>query len=328
MIPRPTRHLTALIAAPLVLAVGLYSLTVLTGNVWFTLLAGASAGLLVAALATRPSLDQVRLCLTGPERAAVGEPVVASLHVHNDSPRRSPPLELTLQVRGLADLRVHVEALSPGARAAVALSQVAVSRGITDHCLITVTTVSGLGMMCTHAGRPYSRRLVIHPRTVDAPAIDQCASTDETADPVRGPGLDVAGVREWRPGDPASRVHWRSSARRGTLVVRERGVSSTRHVVVAVASSSTAADWEEVVAVAASACRAAQRAGHRLTLLVWSDGLLASPPLHSVPALLDWWAALGRAEQPEAETLSRTLAAVGAANAADALVVGSAAVPT
>ena len=324
MIPPPTRHLTALIAPPLLVAVGLYALTALTGNVWFTLLAGASIGLLVAALATRPRLDQLRLCLTGPDRTAVGDLVAASLHVHNDSPRRSPPLELGLQVRGLADLRIHVLPLPPGGRAAVQLSQVAISRGVTEHCLITLKTMSGLGMMCTHASGSYGHRLVIHPRRVDAPAVEQHTFLDESADPVRGPGLEIAGVREWRPGDPASRVHWRSSARRGSLVVRERGVSSTRHVVVAVACSSAAADWEDVVALAASACRAAQVAGHRLTLLVWADGALASPPVHAVPDLLDWWAALGRVDQPDAATLSRTLAAVGAA---DAHLVLSAAAP-
>lgn len=34
-------------------------------------------------------------------------------------------------------------------------------------------------------------------------------------------GLDVYGVREYRDGDSLRHVHWRSSARRGTLVVRE-----------------------------------------------------------------------------------------------------------
>ena len=38
-----------------------------------------------------------------------------------------------------------------------------------------------------------------------------------------GPGLDVRGVREWRPGDAARHVHWRSTARTGRIAVLEYG---------------------------------------------------------------------------------------------------------
>jgi len=37
----------------------------------------------------------------------------------------------------------------------------------------------------------------------------------------RGEGLDFHGVRDYRPGDPSRRVHWRTTARRGTLAVVE-----------------------------------------------------------------------------------------------------------
>lgn len=41
------------------------------------------------------------------------------------------------------------------------------------------------------------------------------------AAPRSGSGTEVFGVREYRPGDPLRRIHWRSSARRGELIVRE-----------------------------------------------------------------------------------------------------------
>ena len=41
------------------------------------------------------------------------------------------------------------------------------------------------------------------------------------AAPRAGSGNEVFGVREYRPGDSLRRIHWRSSARRGELVVRE-----------------------------------------------------------------------------------------------------------
>jgi uncharacterized protein (DUF58 family) len=310
----PSRHLTALIVGPLVLAVALYSLTALTGTVWFTLLAGAAAGLVVGALLSRPTLDGVTLCLSGPRRAAVGDLVVSTLHVHNRSERVSPALDLRHQVRGLAEARVHVEPIPPGGRAVVTLSRVALSRGVTESSVIALKAASGLGMLCTHGGGDYHHRLVIHPRRVEVALVEQFGRTTESAEPVRGAGVDISGIREWRPGDSSGNVHWRSSARRGTLVVRERGSAATRNVTVVLACSSSASDWEDVLSVAASACLAAQRAGHRLSLLVWTGGSLASPPVDSAQGLLDWWAGLRASEVPEPAALSRILASIGAAD--------------
>ena len=39
--------------------------------------------------------------------------------------------------------------------------------------------------------------------------------------PRAGSGMELFGVREYRAGDPLRRIHWRSSARLGELVVRE-----------------------------------------------------------------------------------------------------------
>jgi uncharacterized protein (DUF58 family) len=313
VITSPTRHLTALIALPLVVASALYALTILTGNAWFTVLAGAPVGLLLASLAARPRLDGLELCVSGPVRAAVGETVVHTLHVHNRSERRSPPLDVRQEHRGLAAVSIHVEPLPPGGRAVVDLSRVALSRGVTDTCYVSVSAVAGFGMTCTHSRGDYARRLVIHPRPVPHAVSHDLAIRDDLVDPAPGPGTDISGVREWRPGDAAGSVHWRSTARRGTLVVRERATSATRHLVVAMVCDDDATDWEAVVAAAAGVCRAAQVAGDGLTLLVWNDGrLIGDAPVHSVPALLDWWAALAGSEIPAAAALAGAVATLGA----------------
>jgi uncharacterized protein (DUF58 family) len=293
----PTRHLTAMMAVPLAGAVVLYSLTVLTGNVWFTLLAGSSLGLLVAAVAWRPRLDGLAVCLSGTSRAAVGDRVVHTMHVHNNSGRQSPALDLRVVMRGLDDLTAYVEPLPPGSRAVVELSRFALSRGVTDTVAISMGAATGLGIMCAHVRGDYRRHLVIHPRRVDVGPLDHQSSRDEQADLVPGPGMDIAGVREWRPGDASGSVHWRSTARRGTLVVRERAVASTRQVVVALACSSDAPDWEDVLAV---------------------------PPVHSVAALLDWWAGLSESCLPGSASFARAVSSTGSA---DVHVAASASTP-
>jgi uncharacterized protein (DUF58 family) len=109
------------------------------------------------------------------------------------------------------------------------------------------------------------------------------------------------------------------------LVVRERAVASTRQVVVALACSSDAPDWEDVIAVAAGACQVAQLAGQRLTLWVWQGGgVLAVPPVHSVAALLDWWAGLSESCLPGSASFTRAVASTGSA---DVHVAASASTP-
>ena len=314
-----------MIAVPLVGVVALYSLTVLTGNTWYTLLAGASLGLLVAAVAWRPRLDGLELSLTGTSRASVGDRVVHTVLVHNRSGRQSPPLDLHLVMRGVTDLTAYVEPLPPGGRAVMELSRFALSRGVTDTVHVSMGAASGLGIMCAHVRSEYRRHLVIHPRRVEVGPLDHSSSLDEQADLVPGPGMDIAGVREWRPGDASGSVHWRSTARRGTLVVRERAVASTRQVVVALACSSDAPDWEDVLAAAAGACKAAQLAGQRLTLWVWEAGdVFAAPPVHSVAALLDWWAELSESCLPGSAALARAVSSTGSA---DVHVAASASTP-
>ncbi len=69
-------------------------------------------------------------------------------------------------------------------------------------------------------------RLIVYPRADPLP--DYTVPTEQArtgmsfnAVELVGSGEEVLGVREYRPGDPPSRVHWRTSARRGRLHVIE-----------------------------------------------------------------------------------------------------------
>jgi hypothetical protein len=95
--------------------------------------------------------------------------------------------------------------------------------------------------------------------------------------------------------------------------------------VVALACSSNAPDWEDVIAAAAGACRAAQLAGQRLTLWVWERGeVLAVPPVHSVVNLLDWWAGLDASCLPGPAAFARAVSSTGST---DVHVAASASTP-
>jgi uncharacterized protein (DUF58 family) len=140
----------------------------------------------------------------------------------------------------------------------------------------------------------YRQPFVVHPAVVTPDrSLSRRLGLDDAIDPVPGPGLDIAGVREWQHGDDPRRVHWRSTARRGRLIVAERGLGATTALSLAVVGPSQAPDWEDLVALAAATCRAAQLEGRQVTVRAW-NGRLGSPAMHgrSIVALLDWWAGL------------------------------------
>jgi uncharacterized protein (DUF58 family) len=293
-------HLTAAVAGPVLAAGALGALSALTGSAWLMLLAGGAVGLLVAALLLRPRLGDLTVSMTGPVRVAAGEPVTHRLHVHNRGATSSPPLRLTHALRGLEDRSVYVVGLPPGGSADVDLSRSALHRGVARGCEIRLDSSAPLGLLAASRTTTYQQPFVVHPAVVapDRSAARQLGLED-AIDPVPGPGLDIAGVREWQHGDDPRRVHWRSTARRGRLIVAERGLGAATALSLAVVGPSDAPDWEALVALAAATARAAQLEGRQVTVQAW-NGRLATPATHgrSVVALLDWWAALAAVALP------------------------------
>lgn len=303
------RWLTAAVGGPVMVGAAFVALAQLTGSLWFMLLAGGCGGLILASLFVRHRLADLTLCLFGPSRVAVGDPVAQLLHVHNRGRRTSPPVLVTREVRGLDPVRIFVEPLPPGGVANVELTRPALSRGVTGVVRLRVDAGAPLGLVASARMVTFPRQLVVHPIRVapDRGAVPR-GVTDEAVDPRPGPGLDLAGVRDYRPGDDPRHVHWRSTARRGHLIVTERGTGSVRTLRMIVVGPSTAPDWEAVVARAAATCQAVQRDGGPILVATWAGLGPGIPAPGGTPAeLLDWWAGQDIAELPDPDALVRTL---------------------
>jgi uncharacterized protein (DUF58 family) len=106
-----------------------------------------------------------------------------------------------------------------------------------------------------------------------------------------GSGTEMFGVREYRPGDPLRRIHWRSSARHAELIVREfepPGVQTLGIFCDPYPPTSEAAD--QIARLAASEAWDCLRTGGRVIL--WAPGAEPSLPSESrsLWALLEWLA--------------------------------------
>ncbi len=109
--------------------------------------------------------------------------------------------------------------------------------------------------------------------------------------PRAGYGNEVFGVRPYQPGDPLRRIHWRTTARRGELIVREfepPGVQNLGIFLDPDPPEQPSAD--QVARIAASEAWDCLRAGGRVTL--WAPGCEPSRPdeERNLLALLQWLA--------------------------------------
>ncbi|HEV2415004.1 MAG TPA: DUF58 domain-containing protein [Candidatus Dormibacteraeota bacterium] len=87
------------------------------------------------------------------------------------------------------------------------------------------------------------------------------------AAPRAGSGNELFGIREYRQGDSLRRIHWRSSARLGELVVREYEPPGVHSVTIAVDPSPPSGDVADQIArIAASEAWDCLRDGGRVKL--------------------------------------------------------------
>ncbi|MCB1256402.1 MAG: DUF58 domain-containing protein [Microthrixaceae bacterium] len=146
-------------------------------------------------------------------------------------------------------------------------------RGVYDHIPIEASTDAPFSVLTASERRivPLHRQLLVGPKVIPGVANIGEIRGDELETPSVGHAMTGDTVRSVRPyvmGDPSHMVHWPSSARLGSLVVRELEPPQTMGVAVVLAlkgepgSDST----EEAVSRAAGIVENALARGHRVML--------------------------------------------------------------
>ncbi|MEU4681396.1 DUF58 domain-containing protein [Micromonospora sp. NPDC023737] len=223
------RGIGLLVAAVVLLGVGVrFAYPELT-------LLGAAAGVAVgyaALVATwRPRLTVIRTAT--PDRVGRGEPASMHLTVRNTGRLRA----VNLLAEDRCDDRwvpVPLLRLRPGRDTAVRYDVPTVRRGVVRVGPLRVTRRDPLGLVAS--ARPYGGTVPIwvHPRIHPLNAVPTGAgrSLDGRADAVPHGSITFDSLREYVIGDELSRVHWRTSARVGELMVRENVDTSLPRIVV------------------------------------------------------------------------------------------------
>ena len=215
-----------------------------------------------------------------PAEVHQGEEVLVELGVTNRG--RGMRLGLVASDPFLSPVRVAVPSLGPGERAEIATRRRASRRGPQGDASIELRSSAPFGV----ADRRRRVPDVSETQTLVLPAVFpigplpfvRSAATQAHAIhtlPRRGQGPDYLGIREYRAGDSMRHVHWPSTARTGTVMVREFEEEQTRRLAIVLdASADAGEDWtplDRACAAAASVALAATAQGHGARLVAGGE---------------------------------------------------------
>jgi uncharacterized protein (DUF58 family) len=214
-------------------------------------LAMLAAGLLTVAV--RPAVTLSRRI--SPQRLSVGEEATARITVTNRS--RLPALPFTAVDRvGERDLTIPVPPLAAGAERELTCPVPAHRRGRLRLGPLTVQRRDPFGLFVWAERQAVDGVLWVHPRVHPLPALPVGTVLDyegRSTDTPRLGTVTFTSLRDYVPGDDPRRIHWKSTARAGTLIVKEH-VDTTEPTTTVVLDTSYVdpALFEHAVEVAAS----------------------------------------------------------------------------
>ena len=223
---------------------------------WVELLVAgwAAVVMLVVAVVYLVGRDSFVVALDLPhERVTVGDVAGGQVVVSNPTRRRLLGVAVEIPVgRGLSE--VSVPGLRAGESAAEPFAVPTNRRGVVRVGPVRTVRGDAVGLVRRELEWAGVRELFVHPRTIGIPSTSTGLIRDLEGSPTRDlspSDISFHALREYQPGDERRAIHWRSTARTGTFMVRQFEESRRSHVVIAlgVASADFGDDEEFELAV-------------------------------------------------------------------------------
>jgi uncharacterized protein (DUF58 family) len=272
----------------LTIAIGFAAIN--TGNnLLFLVLGLLLSSIIVSGILSETSLRAVRVERRLPISASVGADALVALIARNLKPR-APSVGLTVREKG-GDVtgRGLFLVLGPGRSEEVSYRFTPSRRGIHRFTQLEVATRAPFGLF--EKARPLSApaELIVFPRRISPPPLEprQLAREGESSTGRVGHGLEMHALRDYRPGEDARSIHWRSSARAGKLIGIDREQERRRQVCVVLDHRrATGPELERAVERAAALFERELDGGAEVSLALCGDRLPAgSGERHRVAGL-------------------------------------------
>ena len=223
---------------------------------WIELVVVGFAGvaLIVIAVIYLVGRSSIQIGLSLPHsRVVVGERTVGEVIISNTGRGRTFTVTVEIPVgTGLAEVAL------PGLRTGTSFSHDFVipthRRGVVPVGPVRTVRADPVGLVRRELVWTAVKELFVHPMTVGIPSMSTGFIRDLEGNPTRNlTNNDVSfhALREYMPGDERRNIHWKSTARTGTYMVRQFEETRRSHLVIALslASSDYASDEEFELAV-------------------------------------------------------------------------------
>ena len=208
------------------------------------------------------------------KRVVMGDPARGRIAVTN--PRRGRTLGVKIEIpvgSGLAELAM------PGLRGGASFQQdfavPTLRRGVVPVGPVRTVRADPIGLVRRELIWTESAELVVHPRTIGIPSTSTGLIRDLEGTPTTDlTSSDVAfhALREYQPGDERRYIHWKSTAKTGTFMVRQFEQTRRSHLVVALTLATgdyaSEEEFELAVSVAGSLGVRAIRDGRTVSVVV------------------------------------------------------------
>ncbi len=213
--------------------------------------------------------------LTLPHRRVVmGDPARGRVAVLNPRRRRALGVKVEIPVgAGLAELAMP--GLKGGAEYQHDFAIPTFKRGIVSVGPVRTVRADPVGLVRREVLWTESAELVVHPKTIGVPSTSTGLIRDLEGMPTRDlTSSDVAfhALREYQPGDERRYIHWKSTAKTGTFMVRQFEQTRRSHLVVALTLATgdyaSEEEFELAVSVAGSLGVRAIRDGRTVSVVV------------------------------------------------------------
>ncbi|MBG6054537.1 uncharacterized protein (DUF58 family) [Salinibacterium sp. CAN_S4] len=223
---------------------------------WIELIVVGFAGvaLMIIAVIYLVGRNSIRIDLSIPHRRVVaGERAVGDVVIANTGRRRNLGVTVEIPV-GTALAEVALPSLRKGRSFTHSFSIPTARRGVVPVGPVRTVRADPVGLVRRELQWTDVRELFVHPRTVGIPSMSTGFIRDLEGNPTRDlSNNDVSfhALREYMPGDERRNIHWKSTARTGTYMVRQFEETRRSHLMIALslASSDYANDEEFELAV-------------------------------------------------------------------------------
>lgn len=276
-------------------------------NLVFLILSSTLALIIVSGLLSRFNLRKLPITLDCPRSSAAGKAPFATVAI-DQKMYRWPVfgIGMTFEVirsastsrggsRGKSILKdsIFFAQIAPREKAVKPMNLPPLKRGLYEVKLSSIRSAYPFGFFLKESRYHLGKELLIHPQIaqIDALSLPEIKLAGNQHIHAPGDGVDLISIRDYRPGDPLRRIHWKATAKTGRRLVRELARDQNPRVLLYLdhfaSETDTDEDYEKALALTAGICSSLLNHNYAVGLQTPFGQIPAKAGMLHLPGILD-----------------------------------------